>query len=351
MSMAGQWKFHYFYGLVWTSYLKDQIVEPYVSARRIVKRLGNAYPAYRWSIDRLFKIGQKFRKYDLYHETNYIPMPFDGPTVITVFDLSFRLYRETHPEDRVRHMEKYFYPRLNLADHFITISEASRQEMVKHLGLSASKITVTYLGLDDYFKPIMGDELKSGLSPYGLEAGSYILYVGTLEPRKNITTLLQAYALLPKRTRSDYPLILAGGKGWLMEKLEEEIKTLDIASTTILTGYVPVDHLPALYCGATVFVYPSLYEGFGLPPLEAMACGTPVITSNVSSLPEVVGNAGILVNAHDVQKLKEEIESVVEDSDYRNMLSKLGLERARQFTWEACAKQTIDVYSRVLNRG
>ena len=349
LAMASQWQFHFFYGLVWTPHLKDQIVEPYVSARRIVKRLGNAYPAYRWSVDRLFKIGQTFRKYDLYHETNYIPMPFDGPTIVTVFDLSFHLYRETHPIDRIRHMEKYFYPRLNLASHFITISEASRQEMVKHLGLPLNKITVTYLGLDDYFKPVTGDALTSALSHYGLQAGSYILYVGTLEPRKNITTVLQAYALLPKRIQSNYPLVLAGGKGWLMEKLEDEIRRLDIASTTVLTGYVPSQHLPALYSGATVFVYPSLYEGFGLPPLEAMACGTPVITSNVSSLPEVVGNAGILVNPHDVKRIKEEIERVIEDSSHRTMLSKLGLERSRRFTWEDCAGQTMDVYSHVLN--
>lgn len=350
MPLAGQWQFHFFYGLVWTPYLKDQIVEPYVSARRIVKRLGNAYPAYRWSIDRLFRIGQKFRKYDLYHETNYIPMPFDGPTVVTVFDLSFHLHRETHPTDRVRHMEKYFYPRLKLADHFITISEASRQEMVKHLGLPINKISVTYLGLDEYFKPIMGDELKLGLSLYGLKAGSYILYVGTLEPRKNITAVLQAYALLPKRIQSGYPLVLAGGKGWLMEKLEGEIKSLNIASTTILTGYVPVEHLPALYSGATVFVYPSLYEGFGLPPLEAMACGTPVITSNVSSLPEVVGDAGIMVDPSDVKRLRDEIERVLDDSSLRASLGDRGMARAKQFTWEKCARQTLDVYKRVMNK-
>jgi len=351
LRMPSQWQLNFYYGLIWTSHLKDQIVEPYVSARRIVKRLGNAYPAYRWSLDRLFKLGQRFRKYDLYHETNYIPMPFDGPTLVTVFDLSFHLYRETHPLDRIHHLEKYFYPRLSLANHFITISESSRQEMVKHLGLPLDKITVTHLGLDDYFKPVTGDLLKSGLSQYGLQAGLYILCVGTLEPRKNITAVLQAYALLPKRVQSIYPLVLAGGKGWLMDNLEDEIRQLDIASTTILTGYVPTQHLPALYSGGAVFVYPSLYEGFGLPPLEAMACGTPVITSNVSSLPEVVGDSGIMVDPFDVKRLRDEIERVLEDHSLRASLVNLGIARAKRFTWENCARQTMDVYNRVMSAG
>ncbi|MBI3811892.1 MAG: glycosyltransferase family 4 protein [Nitrospirae bacterium] len=350
LTMPGQWQFYFYYGLIWTPRLKDQIVEPYVSARRIVKRLGNAYPAYRWSIDRLFRIGQKFQKYDLYHETNYIPMPFDGPTIITVFDLSFYLYRETHPIDRIRHLEKYFYPRLNLANHFITISEASRQEMVKHLGLPLNKITVTYLGFDDYFKPVTGDAVTSAISQYGLQAGFYILCLGTLEPRKNITAVLQAYAMLPKRIQLKYPLVLAGGKGWLMDNLEDEIRRLGIASTTVLTGYVPREHLPALYSGAAVFVYPSLYEGFGLPPLEAMACGTPVITSNVSSLPEVVGDAGIMVDPYDVKRLRDEIKRVLEDSSLRASLGERGVARAKQFTWENCARQTLDVYKRVMNK-
>lgn len=146
----------------------------------------------------------------------------------------------------------------------------------------------------------------------------------------------------------NFPLVLVGGKGWLMDKLEEEIKRLDIASTTILTGYVAREYLPALYSGAAVFVYPSFYEGFGLPLLEAMACGTPVITSNVSSLPEVVGDAGILVDPHDVKRIRDEIERLIEDSSYRTFLTDKGLKRALQFTWDDCARRTMDVYSRTL---
>jgi alpha-1,3-rhamnosyl/mannosyltransferase len=194
-------------------------------------------------------------------------------------------------------------------------------------------------------------EAEAALSSYGLTYGSYILYLGTLEPRKNISALLEAYSFLPKKTQASFPLILAGGKGWLMDNLEDEIRRLDIASRTVLTGYVPRKDLPALYSGAAVFVYPSLYEGFGLPPLEAMACGTPVITSNVSSFPEVVGDAGIMVDPYDVKRLRDEIERVLEDSSLRASLGSRGLARAKQFTWENCARQTLDVYKRVLNKG
>ncbi|MBI3610000.1 MAG: glycosyltransferase family 4 protein [Nitrospirae bacterium] len=339
----------YFYGMFFGRRMKVKADEPYVSLRKIAKKFVNSYQAFQIIKEVAFKFGLLSQKIDLYHETNYIPMPFHGPIVVTVFDLSLHLWPETHPKNRRKYFERYFYKRLPWAAHFITISEATKVQMVEHLDINPEKITVTHLGVDNDFRNIPVEAASGILSHYGLTYGSYILYVGTLEPRKNINSLLQAYALLPKRIQKERTLVLAGGRGWLMDRLEQEIRNLDIASTTVLTGYVPQEHLPALYNGATVFVYPSLYEGFGLPPLEAMACGTPVITSNVSSLPEVVGEAGIMVDPHDVKRLKDEIERVIEDLSHRSLLSKLGLERSRQFTWKACAKQTMDVYSRVLN--
>lgn len=338
----------FYYGVQWTSHLKDRPVEPYVSARRFVRRLGKAYPIYRTTLDLFFYFGQWQRKFDLYHETNYIPMKFNGPTVLTVFDLSFHLFPETHPAERIRYMDRYFYPRLHRVSHYLTISDTVKQEMVKYLSLSPENITVTPLGVDDNFRPIPTPLLNGALSKYALKSGSYILYIGTLEPRKNITNLLRAYALLSPRLREQYPLVLAGGMGWLMEGLDTEIAKLGIQSTTIKTGYVPREDLPSLYSGAAVFVYPSLYEGFGLPPLEAMACGTPVITSNVSSLPEVVGEAGIQVPPEDVERLSEEIESLLGDDQRRTFLIQKGLERAKQFTWERCAGMTLEVYNRVM---
>ncbi len=245
-------------------------------------------------------------------------------------------------------MDRYFYSRLDRATHYIAISEASKQEMVKQLNLSPEKISVIPHGVDDHFAPVSTPLLIDTLSKYGLRPGFYILYVGTLEPRKNITNLLRAYATLSGRLREQYPLVLAGGMGWLMEGLDVEIAKLGIQSTTLKTGYIPKEDLPSLYSGATLFVYPSLYEGFGLPPLEAMASGTPVITSNVSSLPEVVGEAGIQVPPEDVKRLGEEMESLLTDDQRRGFLIQKGLERAKQFTWEKCAAMTLEVYDRAI---
>jgi glycosyltransferase involved in cell wall biosynthesis len=342
-------KLAFFYGLYFSNSMKVKVREPYMSLWRVAKRSANSYLAFQIVKDTVFKIASSSRKMDVYHETNHIPMPFKGPIVVTMHDLSLHLWPETHPKGRRQHYQRYFYRRLPWATHFITVSESTKKQMVEHLDIKPDKITVTHNGVDNDLRKMPVQEAEAALSFYGLAYGSYILYVGTLEPRKNISALLEAYSFLPKKTQAAFPLILAGGKGWLMDNLEDEIRRLDIASTTVLTGYVPREHLPALYSGATVFVYPSLYEGFGLPPLEAMACGTPVITSNVSSLPEVVGDAGIMVDPYDVKRLRDEIERVLEDSSLRASLGDRGVARAKHFTWENCARQTLDVYNRVID--
>lgn len=350
LALERQWDLSFYYGIQWSASLRDRPTEPYVKARKFIRRLRKSYPMYRATLDLLFGIGQWWRKDDLYHETNYVPMNYRGPTVLTVFDLSFHLFPETHPPERIRYMERYFYPRLERVMHFITISEAIKEEMVKHLNIPEKKITVTPLGVDDRFKPIPLYTTEQTLLRYGLKVGSYILYIGTLEPRKNIMNLIRAYARLPFSLRGRYPLILGGGTGWLMEKLDAEIARLGIKATTIKAGYIPAEDLPCLYRGAAFFIYPSLYEGFGLPPLEAMACGTPVITSSVSSLPEVVGNAGVLVHPEDFEKLAEEMQDLLTNPSRRQVLSAMGLERSKHFTWEKCAAKTLEVYDQVFQK-
>ena len=339
----------YFYGSSFANKMKTGKVSSFRNVRKASNRVHVLYRALHFAKELSFKWRLPSQKIDVYHETNYIPMPFRGPTVVSVFDLSLHLWPQTHPKNRRDYFKRHFYRRLPWASHFIVISEATKAQMIEYLNISPDKITVTHLGVSPNITPIPAENAKRVMSHYGLTYGSYLLYVGTLEPRKNITALLQAYALMPKRTQSCFPLILAGGRGWLMDHIEDEINRLGIASTTRITGYVLSKHLPALYSGAKVFIYPSLYEGFGLPPLEAMACGTPVITSNVSSLPEVVGDAGILIDPHDINRLKSEIEHLIEDSSQRNLLRNLGLERSKQFTWEACARKTLDAYSYALH--
>ncbi len=338
----------YFYG---TSYEHEMIISRATSINKLT-RASNKFRLINRALHLAKELSFKWKlpssQIDVYHETNYVPMPFHGPTVVSVYDLSLHLWPQTHPKTRRDYFERNFYRRLPWATHFITISHAIKAQMIEHLGIDPKKITVTHLGVNPTIRAQPKEIAKKVMTYYGLTYGSYILYVGTLEPRKNITTLLKAYAQLPKQTQNRFPLVLAGGKGWLIEQLEKKITNLGIATTTILTGYVPSQNLPALYSGASSFVFPSLYEGFGLPPLEAMACGTPVITSNVSSLPEVVGDAGVMIDPYDVNRLKSEIERLIEDTAHRNTLSKLGLERSKQFTWEACARETLNVYSHVL---
>jgi alpha-1,3-rhamnosyl/mannosyltransferase len=348
LALENDWRFFFYYGAKWNREIKEVVQEPYVNVRKVLRNVGSVYPIYRWSIDRFFQVCQKFWKFNLYHETNYILMPFDGPIVATIYDLSFLLYPETHPVERVRRMERYFYPRLNQVSHFIAISEAAKQDIVQHLGLSPENITVTPLAVEGTMAPMSSESADSILSKYGLKYGHYILYVGTLEPRKNIFNLIQAYAGLSSSLKNKYPLVLGGDRGWLMENLERQMDRLGIRSNTLVTGYLPQENLPAFYSGASVFVYPSLYEGFGLPVLEAMACGTPVVTSNVSSIAEIVGEGGIQVDPNDVKSLRNAIERVIEDTHLKENLRTLGFKRAKLFSWENCARDTLDVYSRVL---
>ncbi|MFY9270941.1 MAG: glycosyltransferase family 1 protein [Candidatus Manganitrophaceae bacterium] len=349
-TLTREWEATFFYGLAWSTRLKGQPIESYVRTQRFNRYLRKGYPLYRNALAFLFTSGQWGRKFDLYHETNCIPMHFHGPTVLTVFDLSFHYFPETHPIERIRYMNRNFYSKLDRISHFITISEVIKREMITVLSIPQEKITVTPLGVEACFRPVPIDRLDPVMNKYRLKPGSYILYVGTLEPRKNIGNLLKAYSLLPLSVREAYPLVLAGQAGWLMEKLDQEVDRLNIQKMIIKTGYVPKEDLPDLYSGATLFVYPSLYEGFGLPPLEAMACGVPVMTSNVSSLPEVVGDAGIQVHPEDVEKMALEMQDLLTNAPRRRLLSTMGLGRSKHFTWEKCAAKTLEVYDRVVQK-
>lgn len=283
-------------------------------------------------------------KPSLYHETNYTPFHFEkGPTVITLYDLSFVRHPEWHPTDRVKYFGKYCLQQLTKVDAIITISEFIKKEIISLLGINPAKIYVTPLGVDHSFTP--GGKVMKELP------NKYILFLGNLEPRKNLLTLLNAYRSIPGNLRDRYPLVIAGASGWHTKELKKTLRLFQSDEKPILTGYVPQKLLPSLYRGASLFVYPSFYEGFGLPIIEAMASGVPVITSNISSFPEVVGDAGLLVNPYDADELKEAMIKVLEDPKIRKELSEKGMERAKLFSWEKCASGTLTVYQKVLDEG
>jgi len=281
----------------------------------------------------------------LYHEPNHIPTPWSGPTVTTVHDLSVLRHPEWHPQDRVRWYEKDFLAALLRSDHFITVSAFSKQEMVDLLPLAEERITVIPLGVRSIFHPRPAEVVRAWLTGKGLPL-EYLLYAGTIEPRKNVGGLLAAYARLPRADRQRVTLLIAGGSGWggLVKCMAERHR---ITQDVRVLGYVDDDALAHLYAGAQALVWPTFYEGFGLPPLEAMASGTPVITSNVSSLPEVTSDAAVLVDPHDEDQLCQAMVRVLEDRAWAASLRARGLTRSEQFCWSRCASEHAAVYRRL----
>lgn len=269
--------------------------------------------------------------------------------VVTIHDLAFVKF----PQYVIKkHQEKFLKQTraaLKKATYVIAVSENTAKDLIQIFKINENKIKIIYQGIDEIFKPIDNKNLiKEKIKKFGIDK-PYILYVGTLEPRKNIPALLKAYASLDNLNKN-YVLVLAGMKGWLYEKIFKTIEELKLQHKIILTGYVKNEDLPFLYSGAKVFVYPSFYEGFGLPPLEAMACGCPVITSNVSSLPEVVGDSGILVNPDNVEEISSAIYKIIDDEEFKKKLSYQGIERAKKFSWEKTALETLNIYKEIYNK-
>ena len=273
---------------------------------------------------------------------------FSIPNIVTAFDLTPILFPETHTS-KTYFVYKFFLPRtLKNADKIIAISQNTKDDLIKHFNIPEEKIRVIYLAANKSYKLLPNEEINKIKIKYNLNY-SFILYVGTLEPRKNIVRLIEAFYKARNENSINHKLVFTGRKGWKYENIFNKIKELNLEKDIIFTGYVSDEDLPALYNTADLFVYPSIYEGFGLPPLEAMACGTPVITSNVSSLPEVVGNAGIMVNPYNVNELADKITEVLTNEELKKELSQKGLERAKLFSWEKCAKETMEVFEEAIN--
>ena len=268
--------------------------------------------------------------------------------MITLHDLSHIRYPQLHPRERVAYLNRQLPQSLQHARHVIVDALATQHELIDIFGIAADKISVIPLGVDSGFQAPHPTGESSTLAALGLLPQQYFLSVGTLEPRKNIERTLQAYAALPEQLRKDFPLVLTGGKGWKDAAILARSKQIKPPGRVILTGYVTQNQLHDLYAGAAAFLYPSLYEGFGLPILEAMASGVPVITSNVSSMPEVAGNAALLIDPTCVDEIAAAMQRIVEDSALAATLGARGKQRAGGFTWARTAEQTLNVYRHVL---
>lgn len=280
---------------------------------------------------------------ELFHATEHLLPPLRRiPTVLTVHDLIFRLFPRHHKRLNLWYLNATMPLYCCRAHAIIAVSEATKHDLMNLYGVPAKKITVIHEAAAPHFKPATAEQIATVRERYGLPE-HYILRVGTIEPRKNLERLLDALQLL-QRSDSTIRLVVVGGKGWLYKRFFRKLHRSDLRQAVILTGHVQDTDLPAIYSGATLLVEPSLYEGFGLPLLEAMACGTPVVCSNVSSLPEVAGDAAYYFDPRNSAAMAEAIGEVWRDGSLRDTMRHNGLARAAQFSWERAARETLAVY-------
>ena len=288
------------------------------------------------------------RHLDIYHTPDAIlPARAARRHVSTVHDLHYLHYPQFMTADSRRYYAGQIGWSVRRADHILASSQATRADLVALLSVPEDKVTVHMLGVDDLFQPAPAEAIQACRARWSLPA-QYLLFVGTFEPRKNVPTLLHAYDRLRRDLPDAPPLVLAGRRGWLQDDIQRTVETLALGDWVIWVEDPPRDDLPALYSGAAALALPSHYEGFGLTALEAMACGTPPVVSDRSSLPEVVGDAGLLVDPDDAGSIADALRCLLTDSALRNALRDAGLARAAMFTWRRTAEIVREVYARVM---
>ena len=287
---------------------------------------------------------------DIFHGMDHVGIPLvgrSGKYVVTVHDVIPLILPETFTP-RHRLVVRLALARVRRkADLIVVPSHAVKRDVVGRVGVPEGRVVVTPEGCEPRFRPVRSETALSEVAARYDLPPRYVLAVGTLEPRKNLTTLLQVFARLRRDGGVDpeLRLVLAGARGWLDEPIFRTVRSLGLEDAVRFPGFIDDDDLPAVYSGAALFAFPSLYEGFGLPLLEAMACGVPVVTSNISSMPEVAGDAAVLVDPRDADGLAAAIARVLRDEGLRDRLRTAGIARAREFSWEATARRTLDAYA------
>lgn len=288
---------------------------------------------------------------DVFHSPSFILPPFKkARSIVTVHDLSFKFFPEDYPKDFCKYYEREVPLSARRADLVITDSKSSKDDIVRWLNIPENKIRVIYLAVDERFRKVKDELLLKEIEQKFNIDRKFILSVGTLQKRKNLLRLIEAFYDFMKIVQEDYILVFVGKQEYPLEEVSRIVQEYGLEKKIIFTNYVPDEDLPALYSSASLFVFPSLYEGFGMPILESMACGTPVITSNVSSMPEVAGDAAILVNPEGREELAYAMQKVLTNSSLRERMIKKGEEQVKLFSWKKTAEQTLAVYKEVHNK-
>lgn len=289
----------------------------------------------------------KKNKLDLYHEPFLIGPAFKKcPTVITVFDMAYLHVPYGYTYAARLYFKSLFSRSIKQSDLAVAISENTKNDVINNFSISPDKVQVVYAGVDEIFRPINDKKgLEKVRKVYGIKK-DFILAVSLISPRKNLVRLIKAFKLLRDKKNIDCQLVIVGRKGWLYGDIFREVRLSGLEEEVVFCGYVPRKDLLYLYNAAAIFVYPSLYEGFGLPILEAMACGCPVVASNTSSMPEVCGEAALLVNPHNTEELTGALAKAREDRSLCQSLVEKGLSQAKKFSWEKAAKETLAVYTK-----
>ncbi|MBJ8823308.1 glycosyltransferase family 4 protein [Citrobacter europaeus] len=315
--------------------------------KSIIKKNRLASEAYRLTAPWLKTNILRNHRDAIYHGPNFYLPPKVSRCIVTFHDLSVFTLPQCHPPERVRYLRKEILQTINRAEIFITDSDFTRIELRNYFNISESKIFTAKLACSGDFKPQDENAIAAVLEKYQLSFKKYALFTGSIEPRKNIATLLDAYERLPLSLRQYMPLVISGFKGWNSDTLHRRFDKGEREGWLRYLGFTSSSDLPALYAGAVSFLFPSVYEGFGLPVLEAMASGTPVVCSNSSSLPEVAGSSALMCDAMDVETLTSLILKSLTDTEWQDGAIKSGLKHVSQFSWKRCATETIAAYKQV----
>ncbi|MEB0047074.1 MULTISPECIES: glycosyltransferase family 1 protein [unclassified Pseudomonas] len=336
-----------FHGWGWSSALPEAAMPGYSRLTPLLRQIPGAYQARRWLEQRRFNQGRA-QEIDLYHEPSLWPLSFDGPTVITLHDLTHLHYPDTQPPARLREIERRLADGVQQAKVILTDSQYIADEAQRYFALPAERFVVAPLGVAARFHPREPETIDAVLKAHGVDARDYFLCVGTLEPRKNLTLALRAHARLTQADRQRFPLLIVGMAGWRRDQFSAELAKALAAGHVCLLGYLPDEQVAQLLAGARALIFPSLYEGFGLPVLEAMASGTPVILSRFSAMPEVAGAAGNYIEPDEPDGLRDAMSRLIDDKMHWQACREAGLQQAKIFSWERCAKMTTRAYRQAL---